>query len=141
MKPKATYRIVVNLQGLYELFHGELLLAKFSRLNFREVMEKTAVEWDKSSNWIGSILRLLNQTYPVKYPVIQRTDFDRFVDKLGNEGLADYLRSKGFRVVKKTKFDDIKIIRFLEKDGYEIDGFIGDVHYSSEEMLGKRYAE
>lgn len=134
-KPKVVYRFTEISKGVYELYHGSLLLAKFSRQSFREVMEKVAVEKGLSSNWIGSILRLLDRAYPYVSEHKIRTDFERFVDKFKNEGIADYLRSKGFRVVKSVKFKDMDLIRYLEREGYQIEGFVGDVHYASPERL------
>lgn len=118
----------------FQLFHGDVYLCTFNRQNIREVLELTASNLGFSSKWIGSILRLFLRRYPAPVGSYhQRTDFDRLVSRLGVEGLAVYLRSKGYRVVQKIKVSDFQIINFLESNGYEIEGLCGDVHYTTRE--------
>ncbi|HXX80995.1 MAG TPA: hypothetical protein VEI46_05555 [Thermodesulfovibrionales bacterium] len=47
--------------------------------------------------------------------------------------MADYLRSKGFRVVKPLKnLKDEEVVKYLQSLGYEIDGFLNGAFYSSD---------
>lgn len=45
--------------------------------------------------------------------------------------LADYLRSKGLRVVKPMPVSDVDIVNILESKGYLISGMLGDVYYET----------
>jgi hypothetical protein len=53
------YRILQVSPGVLELYEKESLLVKFTRETFREELECLG----RSSQWIGYILRLLNQKY------------------------------------------------------------------------------
>jgi len=133
------YEIKQDSNGSFLLFHGSDLLTTFTRKNLREKLEVCASTCGFSSNWIGSILRILNKKYPVPYPESneKRSDLQRLIDRIGFDGLADYLRSKGLRVTKKLNVPDREIMKVLEKEGYEVQGLINDVYYES----GKRLLE
>jgi hypothetical protein len=91
-----------------------------------------------SQNWVGSMLRLFLKKFPPPVQVSKRTDLERLKDQMGVEGLADYLRSKGFRVVKKISVKDLEIIQYLEKSGYEVQGLLNDdVYYETDELSRK----
>lgn len=114
-------------QDLYELYEDNSLLCKFSRENFQQNLN----DLGRGSNWTGSVLRLLNKKYPFQRTFPPRTPFERDVDAYGESGFADYLRSKGMRVVKPISTPDSKIIDFLESKGYEISGLLDDVLYET----------
>jgi len=116
------YTILHLTDDLFWIFGDRNTLVKFKRSNFNPSLEVL----NRSQNWIGSMLRLFLKKYPS--PIIRplRTDFDRLYHKIGEKGLADYLRSKGLRVVKPLQFSDMDIIRFLEGRGYVIEGLTGD---------------
>jgi hypothetical protein len=57
---KARYDIVQVSDDLFEIFEDGMSLIKFKRSNFRTSHEAL----DRSSNWIGSILRLFLKKYP-----------------------------------------------------------------------------
>lgn len=135
MQPK--YEIKQDSNGSFLLFHGSDLLTTFTRKNLREKLEACAYVWGFSSNWIGSILRILNKKYPVPYPesIEKRSDLQRLIDRIGFDGLADYLRSKGLRVTKKLNVPDREIMQALENEGYEIQGVVNDVYYESPKRL------
>lgn len=59
------------------------------------------------------------------------SDFDRAVDKYVEQGFADYLRSKGFRVTKKLDIDDKEIINYLESYGYQVESLLEGMFYST----------
>lgn len=133
------YEIKQDSNGSFLLYHGSDLLTSFTRQNLREKLEACALTSGYSSNWIGSVLRLLNKKYPVPCPESneKRSDLQRLIDRIGFDGLADYLRSKGLRVTKKLNVPDREIVKALEKEGYEVQGLINDVYYES----GKRLLE
>ncbi|OHE56247.1 MAG: hypothetical protein A2Z47_09705 [Thermodesulfovibrio sp. RBG_19FT_COMBO_42_12] len=124
---KAHYRLIQKSEGLFELYEDGKFLVKFTRDTFRSELEKL----NRSSNWIGSILRLFHNKYPLPSPVIVRSDLERLVDRLKEEGLADYLRAKGFRVIKPLWVSDRELISFLESKGYAIDGLLDGAYYST----------
>jgi hypothetical protein len=124
----ARYNIVQLSDDLFEIFEDGISLVKFKRSNFRTSLEVL----NRSSNWIGSILRLYLKKYPPPRVHPIRTDFDRLYDKIGETGLVDYLRSKGLKVVKPLQFTDMDIIKFLESRGYVIEELTGDHYYCTE---------
>ena len=125
---KAHYRLIQKSEGLFELYEDGKFLVKFTRDTFRSELEKL----NRSSNWIGSILRLFHNKYPLPSPSnVSRSDLERLVDRLKEEGLADYLRSKGFRVIKPLWVSDREVISFLESKGYAIDGLLDGAYYST----------
>ncbi len=114
-------------QDLYELYENNSLLCKFSRKNFQQNLN----DLGRGSNWTGSILRLLNKKYPFPITFTYRTPLERAVDIYGVWGLAEYLRSKGLRVIKPLSVSDLEITRYLESEGYEIAGIIDEVYYET----------
>ena len=98
-----------------------------SRSTFRESLEHLG----RSSNWVGSILRLFLKKYPVPYPVYSRSPLERAIEVYGESGFAEYLRSKGFKVVKPMSITDSAVIDFLESKGYVIAGLLDDVYYET----------
>ena len=119
----------------FSLFEDGLLLATFKRDQFREVLNGLG----RGSNWIGSMLRLYLKQFPHQLPPHSRTDLERVVDRYKDEGLAEYLRSKGYRVTKKIGgVSDEDIIAYLETQGYIIQGLLNGYYYDSEELLEKK---
>jgi len=127
MQSNNKYDIVEVSAGEFQLSHGDTLLCSFTRLNFREILENTAAEWNLSSHWIGSILRIFHQKYPLNYDGVKRSNFDRVVFALGHEGVANYLREKGLKVVKRLPdgVTDLELVSWIESEGYEVFGMVG----------------
>lgn len=111
--------------AVFELYDNGNLLTKFSRKTFREDLRFVG----RGENWIGSILHLFSKKYPRKYscPTQNRS----LLDRIGEERLVEYLRSKGFRVFKNLEVSDRDIIRCLETMGYSIEGILDDSYYST----------
>ncbi len=127
----AKYRIEDAGDGSFNLYHSDLFLVTFRCDTFRKQLECVATEWGFSTNWIGSMLRLFHKHHPFPLQTTKRTDFDRLVSGLGVSGIADYLRSKGLRVVKRLSVDDDVLIKFIEQQGYVVEGLVADCYYSS----------
>ena len=142
MQSNNKYEIVEVSAGTFQMSHGDTLLCSFTRLNFREVLEKTAADLSLSSHWIGSILRIFHQKYPVSYDGPKRSNFDRVVFALGPEGVACYLRAKGLNVVKRLPdgVTDFELISWIESEGYEVFGLVGNDLYESSRNLLKACA-
>jgi hypothetical protein len=134
---KKTYLIVDKGNDTFELQFDSRPLVTFTRKTFRDQMEAYAQGNGYSRNWVGSILRLFLKKFPAPIQSKKRTDLERLKDQIGIEGLADYLRSKGFRVVKKISVKDSEIIQYLEQMGYEIQGLLHDVYYETDEFSNK----
>lgn len=131
------YRIFEVSKGVFELYEGEIFLAQFTRATFREKLEGLS----RGSNWIGSILRLLNQKYPLPLKPYVISSLERVVGHLGERGIADYLRSKGLRVIKELDVPDRDLIKFLELEGYIVEGLVEGNYYSTKDSaLQKVYA-
>jgi hypothetical protein len=81
---KAMYDFVQVSDDLFELFEDRISLVKFKRSNFRTSLEAL----ERSSNWIGSILRLFLKKYPLPRVHPIRADFERLYDKIGKRDLS-----------------------------------------------------
>ena len=122
------YRILEVSQGVYELYEKGSLLAKFTQKTFREELDRLG----RSSQWIGCILRQLNSKYPLACPPRFESALARVESIMREKGLADYLRSKGLRVVRQLKaVSDMEVIERLESLGYVIEGLVDGAYYSS----------
>jgi hypothetical protein len=124
---KARYQIYQKSENLFELYEYGEFLVSFSRTSFRESVESL----NRSSNCIGSILRIFPKQYPPPVTHTVRSDFEKLCDKLGESGLTEYMRTKGLKVVKKINISYDEIIKFLESKGYIIEGLVGDIYYDS----------
>jgi len=131
----AKYSFIQGSEGVFTLYEDGLLLARFTRGTFREVL---TTQLGRSSNWVGSILRLFLRKYPSPLTLCIRSHIERAVDRFGEDGLAEYLRSKGFRVAKTIKdVSDEEIVSYLESKGYIIEGLLSGCYYNSQEKLKK----
>lgn len=130
---KTDYQFEQLPDGSFKFFIDSVLQVTFSRSTFRDSFEALSITLGFSSKWVGCMLRKFRREFPLPFsrkPV--RSDLDRLIALLGSEGIAAYFRSKGFRVVKKVSVPDRVLIRYLEKEGYELDGILdNDVPYSS----------
>jgi hypothetical protein len=130
---KAVYKFEQISEASFRLSHGSDVLLTFSRRNLRDSLEALANTWGFSSKWVGCFIGRFNKQYPLPFKTSSRTSVDRLVASVGFEGIADYFRSKGFRVVKSMPVKDLDLIRCLEREGYKLDGILeGDVPYSTD---------
>jgi hypothetical protein len=111
----------------FDLYEDGAFLCRFSRDTFRESV--TAL--GRSPTWIGSILRIFQKKFPRPYSVRSKNSLEGAIEVYGESGFVDYLRGKGFRVVKPVGISDKKVIDFLESKGYIVAGLLGDVYYES----------
>lgn len=132
--PKPRYKIVRILNDTFQLYEDGVQIASFTYMTFRDELQALG----RSSNWIGSILRLLHRRYPPSKTYKQRNDLERLVDQIGESGLADYLRSKGIRVFKSLSVPDKALIAYLEAKGYVIEGLLEGSYYSTDESYLKK---
>ncbi|GER94657.1 hypothetical protein A45J_2421 [hot springs metagenome] len=111
--------------AVFELYEDGNHLVTFCFKTIREDLGAVG----RGENWIGSILRLLDKYYPRKYscPIQERSSLDR----IGEERLVEYLRSKGFRVFKHFDISDKEIVRYLESKGYFVEGLLDGCYYST----------
>jgi hypothetical protein len=129
------YDIKQVSEDYFDLYEDGAFLCKFSRDTFR--VSVTAL--GRSSNWIGSILRIFQKRFPSPYRARSRNSLERAVEVYGESGFLDYLRGKGFRVVKPLGISDRMIIDFLESKGYFVSGLLGDVYYESKIEEKRRF--
>jgi hypothetical protein len=108
----------------YSLFEENNLLCSFTRETFRETLEKL----DRSSKWIGYIVRLLNKQYPLE---IKRPSVDS-PERYSLGFLLDYMQSKGHRVFRPIHVSDYEIACHLMKKGYVVELSGGDENLQSE---------
>jgi len=124
------YKVVESSPERFTLLEDGEPIAFFKRENLRYSLE----ELGRGSNWVGSMLRIFLKSFPPPSPKYVRTNLDRMVSAGGEKGVADYLRSKGLRVVKDLKgISDMELISFLEGKGYSVEGMLGDVYYKTGE--------
>jgi hypothetical protein len=102
------------------------LLCSFKKSDIRKSLENYADANGESSHWIGSIIKLFNQTFvfpsEVSEILISPADYP-------NSDLIKYLQNKGYRIYRKQfveKITDKQIINHLLDKGYivERDGII-----------------
>ena len=118
---KARYQITQVENGLYDLFEDDVLIARFSRKSFREDLHCLG----RGNGWIGSILRLLNRVYPAAVPRFRSSEsspsFDDILHRLGERGIAEYLRFKGYAVYKPLRLSVETLINYLLTKGYAVE--------------------
>jgi hypothetical protein len=69
---KARYLFENLGSDVYELYEDGVFLFKFSRDSFRSDCESFAVKENRSSKWVGSILRLFQKRFRAPFPVSKR---------------------------------------------------------------------
>ena len=120
------YDFVETSPGAFQLFQSSVLLCTFHRGNIREVLESVG----RTSNWIGSMIRLFHLAFPA--PIIPRiSDKSDYIRELGVSGMIDHFKGMGFRVEKRLKVSDIELIKHYEDQGYCFEGLLGDCYYST----------
>lgn len=110
----------------YALYEHNLLIARFTRLNFQEKLHFLG----RGSGFVGSILRLLNSKFPYSLPAASRSRSEA-IKEMGVDSMLNHLKSKGFRVYKKQKVSDMDMIKHLESLGYCVEGLVSDCFYST----------
>lgn len=126
MSSAPRYKITCDSPGSFSLYEDGVFLAKFTRSTFREELTKLC----RSSNWVGAILRIFLKRYPSPVDWVERRALDRAIDNYKETGLAEYLRSKGFRVTKLiNNVTDEEVITLLESKGYVIEGLLHGAYY------------
>jgi len=126
---KARYRFEYLGSGEYAFYEDGQLVFTFRRSNFREKFESLG----RSSNWVGSMLRLLDKAYPYLSTFSFRKSS---LEDYPEDFWVAYLRSKGFLVWEPLPFSDVAVIWFLRSKGYRVScpwrddykyGGVGDV--------------
>jgi hypothetical protein len=114
---KARYRFNERSEGIFQLYEDGELLCEFTRLSFRERMEFLG----RGPNWIGSMLRLFHRTYPMTFKETMRSPLDKVRNSLGDHGIADYLRQKGYHVFRPLPVPDDELISYVKSRGYIVE--------------------
>jgi hypothetical protein len=82
------------------------------------------------------MLRLLNKTFPSPLSAsVLLSPLQYAMGRYGDSGLVEYLRLKRYPVVKALEPSDKEIKEYLEQRGYEVEGLLGDVYYSTKEKM------
>ena len=116
----------------YHLYHLSEFLLSFSRSSFQADLIAFVDNSDcYSRNWIGSILRIFNKQHPAPKPVYVGVSSDERLFSYPDNYLVDYLKSKGFRVVRNLNVPDVDVVKHLESRGYFVEGLLNDCFYSS----------
>jgi len=85
----------------------------FTRATFREVFNAL----DFSSQRIGSVLKLLNQKFPIKYvPNL----YPPSPSDYSLSTLISYMQSKGYQVFRPLPFSDDEISFYLNEKGFHV---------------------
>jgi hypothetical protein len=96
----------------FTLFEESTLVCSFTRETFRKTLENL----DRSSKWIGYIVRLLNQQYPYE---AKRPSVDS-PERYGAGYLIDYMQSKGYKVFRPLPISDFEIACYLMSKGFDV---------------------
>jgi hypothetical protein len=114
---EARYRFQERSTGTFELYEDGNLLCEFTRLSFRERLEMIG----RGSGWIGSMLRLFHRSYPITYkPRVEIPPVEKVVKGLGDRGIVDYLRQKGYHVFQPLPVIDEQLISYVRSKGYVV---------------------
>ncbi|OGW40549.1 MAG: hypothetical protein A2Y97_06570 [Nitrospirae bacterium RBG_13_39_12] len=113
-----------KVDDYYEFYDFGVFQLRFKRGYFRDAFELYASENGRSSNWIGSMLKILCEKFPMPYPVSKRNDAERFVTRYGDEAGVEKLRSLGFKVGIKTDFPVYELVEIMKKRGYEVEDLV-----------------
>ena len=76
---KARYLLENLGNDVFELYEYGVFLLRFSRDSFRSDFEQYANLTFRSSNWIGTILRLFHKKFQAPFPVSKRNDSERLI--------------------------------------------------------------
>jgi hypothetical protein len=76
---KARYSFENVGTDAFEFYEDGAFRLRFKRDSFRQVFEDFANTELRSSNWIGSVLRIFLKKFPPPFPVSQRNDSDRLL--------------------------------------------------------------
>lgn len=115
------YRIEYVGRGLYDLFEGSDKLCSFTRhfQSLRASLEAVG----RSSNWVGCMVRLFNQKFPVRLPVKSLSSgparFPHDVD------IVAYLRDRGYLVYRPLPITDSELISYIKSRGYKVEKGVG----------------
>lgn len=104
----------------YEFYDFGVFQLRFQRGSFRLAFESYALENDRSSNWIGSMLKIFCEKFPMPSPVSKRNDAERFLTRYGDQAAVEILRSRGFQVNFKFESSLPELIVAMEARGFEV---------------------
>ncbi|MCE5194374.1 MAG: hypothetical protein LLF28_02795 [Nitrospiraceae bacterium] len=99
----------------YVLYDSDKLVAKFTRLDFRDVLEGL----DLSPQFIGHVLKMLNRLYPLPSLPVNEPQQVSDVHSLGY--VMEYLTVKGYRVYSPSPFSDAELVSFVKSRGYFVE--------------------
>lgn len=114
----AKYNIQAVGSETFNLFEDGNFLCSFTRLTFRDTLDNLC----RGSNWVGSILRLLNKKFPlphrsdIPFHTLAKSPFALESEYIEN------LKARGFRIFKPSASSDNEMIDFLEKRGFIVEG-------------------
>lgn len=123
----AKYNFQALPNGVYELYEDNVFLLSFTQKTFRKQFESLG----RSSNWVGSMLRLFYKKYPLQWP---STNLDGLAksDYVLESEYIENLKARGFRIFKPSPASDNEMIEFLEKRGFLIEGLkLNGTYYTS----------
>jgi len=114
---KARYAIKQVSEGQFALYEDGFQLITFARHTFRYDLESLG----RGNGWIGAILRLFSQTYPFSSrPSEELTPLTLLIRTIGDQGIAEYLRHKGYPVYKPVPVSDTELINYIQSVGYTV---------------------
>ena len=105
---------------VFQVKEDGFFLLKFTRSKLRVELEQFADRYGRSSKWIGSIVRLFNEKFPVQHNPSGRVDP---VDQLHKENrYLAALRDRGLTVYKPLGVSELEMIEFMRSRGFVIEG-------------------
>jgi len=96
----ATYHIIQVSNGVYELHENKTILGESIRTTLRQDLD--AIGRSSKFGWLKIPVFSIMGTLSLQYI-------------MGSRGIADYLRSKGFSVVKPLNVSDGDLVKYYEE--------------------------
>ena len=112
---------------VFQIKEDGFFLLKFTRSKIRIELEEFAERYDRSSKWIGSIIRLFNERFPSPHKQSFRIDPVNLLRK--EERYTKALRDRGYNVYKPSATPEEEMITFLRSRGLVVDGALSASPY------------
>ena len=124
---QAKYSFEELSPDVFQIKEDGFFLLKFTRSKIRTELEEFAERYDRSSKWIGSIIRLFNERFPSPHRQSFRSDPLDLLHK--EDRYTKALRERGYNVYKPSATPEDEMISFLRSRGLVVDGALSASPY------------
>ena len=132
---RARYSFDQVSEGVFEIKEDGFFLLKFTRNKIRFELEQYALRYDRSSKWVGSMVRLFTEKYGI--PDTHHSKNTLYDDLRTEEKYVALLRERGLRVFRPSPVPEKEMIVFLRGRGFTIEGSLEATQYM---MSGSQFS-